>query len=395
MVKYHRKTAWVAQARKWVVILCFLFVTMGLVMPSAFAQVQVRPATAPTGNLPSLPTLKRVTELGTFTFGGIVMVNTEVGWTFTDSLQRTSDGGKTWQTIAQNSPEQSIGPVEVWDEQTAWYLTTDPQTFAPTALFRTNDGGQSWTRFAWIDPSQLLVTMSIVNGQAAWVDTVDGTGVYHLYLVGGSGQDWRAVTSPRPQGANDVYFISPTVGCATVFNPDGSSSVFVTHDGAETWTPVSLPLPAGVSATAALVSIWFPGFATQEIGYIEATFDDPTTLNSLTMQFYRTLDGGRSWHLDGGAEPENGAIAQLDLWHTTPQFLEIVVNGGDDLARLSLGTWKLQHVVWPNTNVLMLSFFTEQVMFVSGWNSDGSAQELFSTRDGGATWQQIATVPVS
>ena len=69
---------------------------------------------------------------------------------------------------------------------------------------RMNMAARAGRGFAWIHPSQQSGNHERGQWQAAWVDTMDAAGVFHLYLVGASGQTWQAVTSPGLQGTNNV-----------------------------------------------------------------------------------------------------------------------------------------------------------------------------------------------
>jgi photosystem II stability/assembly factor-like uncharacterized protein len=392
MMKHHRTMSWFVHARKGMVALCFLLVLMGLATPSAFAASHSQHTASTATNSASHFRLKHLTELGTFDFGGITMVTKKVGWTFTNKVQRTSDGGKTWQTVAQGNTQEYIGQVEVLDDQTAWYLADDAQTFTPTALYRTNDGGQTWTRFPWIDPAQQLISISVFDGQYAWVNTADFSGanaVYHLFLVGGTEQNWQEATEPSSDGANSIYFLSTKVGWATLAMPGNYGPIWTlyeTRDGGQTWAQQDLPTLAGLPDTATVSNIRFLGFGDQGEGYLTATFGDSTSYMQYATTVYRTLDGGKSWQ-SYGAPADGGYIVQLDQWHVPSLFLVTTAN----LAMLSHGTWASQQVTFPGS-AEMLSFFSDRLMFVSALTPDGSAQVLYKTQDGGASWQTVATV---
>lgn len=385
--------SWFTHARKGAIAFCFLLIFMGLVTPPALASSHSQHTATKARDLGSQLRLKHLTELGTFTFGGIAMVSENVGWTFTNTVQRTTDGGLTWQTVAQSDPQGQwfIGQLEVLDEQIAWFLATDSHTFANTALYRTNDGGQTWTRFPWINPRQVMIGMSVFDGQFAWVNTEDTIvgGINHLYLVGGDHQDWQAVTSPV-NGTNQIYFNSTKVGWAVGTSQSNSNSVstlFETRDGAHHWKPLKLQNPASLPATTVLLIRRIFGFANESIGYLEVAFQDAQGIT-----IYRTLDGGKSWEPYGDPQPENTLAIKMDTSRLEPTFPETRFNGGADLATLSLGTWKIHHILYPDS-VVMLSFLTDDVMFMSGYTPFFDGQVLFKSLDGGATWQTIATIP--
>lgn len=316
-------------------------------------------------------------------------------------MQHTSNDGQTWQTVAKATAQEDITPLFVFDGQTAWYTTTNTQTFATTALHRTGDGGQTWTTFLWISPTQFLDNISIFDQQFAWVSTVDNSGsqpVFHLYLVGGSAQSWHEVTPPGQNQIDNLYFLSQQVGWVAEQTTDGTSqALFMTSDGGQTWTQQTPPLPAGVPATDTL-NILFPGFGDAMHGYLRIMYSNPTTPAVDAEQFYATADGGASWQTYGASEPGRiEAVSQIDSWHlTTADPIVFTLKGAIPLGILRLGQWHTQHVHPPqNTIEALLTPLTNNTMFVSSFNSTNNAQLLYETRDGGTTWQLIATVPFS
>jgi photosystem II stability/assembly factor-like uncharacterized protein len=377
-----------------------------LILVVAFAVFAVSPTqshASTTADLASPFKLKNITTLGPFGPGGITMANEQVGWTLDGKgLQRTSDGGRTWQTVAHGTANEVIQPVFVLNGQTAWYTTINTNTLTTTALYRTNDGGKSWTRFQWISSTQFLIYVSIPDQNTAWISTSDASGNQYLYLVGGSGQRFREVTLPGPNQLQSLYFTSQVVGWATEPTADGSSAMlFTTRDGGQNWTQQSLPLPAGAPATDT-VSLNFLGFSNQKQGdgYLTATFSDPATGAIDATQIYASLDDGQSWQIYGSFEPANVFIvAQIDPWHITASNVIFVTPGEEqNLGILQSGVWTVQSialpdVAQPDNNGAWLTVLNSRVMFISAFNADSSAQILYKTQDGGITWQRVASVP--
>lgn len=399
----YRTTFWLTHLRRGTLVFCFLFFLTGFVTPVAFASAQSRSSVSATPTDSALSRLKNITTLGIAVPGGIVMTSQQEGWALaTNALQHTSDGAQTWLTVAQNTAQETIGKVVLLNGQTAWYTTNDTQTFATDSLNHTSDGGQTWTSIKWIDPSQFPVAFSIPDQTVAWVETVDTSGNAHLYLVGGTGQTWQQVTLPVPNQLDAFFFLSRKVGWAVEPTADGSSeNLFMTSDGAQSWTEETVPVPTGIPTTD-MMNINFLGFSDQTSGDLTATFSNPNSGAIDGTQVEGTADGGLSWQLDGAIEPTTTSgleITRVDLQKiTTANLIIITPEQPIGLATLQAGTWSVQNVSLPNVaqpdeNGAFFTVLTEKVMFVSSLSADGSTQILDETKDGGATWQQVASLP--
>lgn len=389
-----------------VLVLCCSFLLLGIIVPSAHAAslVQNAPVTAASA---TQPRLQSVTLLGFAGPGGVAMENANVGWTLTSALQHTSDGGKTWHTVARGSSSEIMGGAFILNGQVAWYETYDAQTFTTAALYRTSNSGQTWTRFAWADPSLSVNSLSIVNGQYAWIVGADynaDTPVFKLYLFGTSSQSgWQQVTPPAsgPNSVlNSVYFRSKNVGWLTAVIPNVNGNdlwiLYGTRDGGQTWTQTSLQLPAGVPDTAVLTNVRFPGFGDQQEGYLTATFGDSASYMVYSTQVYRTQDGGSSWQAYGAVKPEEGQIVRIDNWHVVDATFQFVAVGGEEqLASLQAGVWSIQSLTLPPNmpSTPFLVVLNAQLMFASAEDAGDSSQVLYRSRNGGASWQEIATIP--
>jgi photosystem II stability/assembly factor-like uncharacterized protein len=393
----HRNISWPLFMRKGALVLCFSLILMSITVSSAFASVRAQSeaisTTAP-------DTLQSVILLGGAGPGGVAMVDKKVGWTLTRTLRRTSDGGKTWQTVAQATDQEILGQTYVLNGQVAWYQTYDPQTYAISALYRTNDGGQTWKRFAWIDGGQFLQNMSIVDGQSAWISTNDSNSVSHLFLVGGASQDWQEVTLPAQSGSYYAYFTSQTAGYTTIVTPNdnGNSTytLYKTSDSGQTWTQPNLPLPVDVPTTAVPTNIRFLGFGNQQEGYLIAAFGDTNSYQIYNSYIYRTLDGGQTWQVYGGAIPTNTRVIQIDNWHVVhAAFAFVAIGGKVGLASLQAGSWGVENVTLPSnlSDSPFLSILSSNYLFMSAGTSDYTAQILYESHNDGQGWHQITSIP--
>jgi len=140
------------------------------------------------------------------------------GW-FGQVLQRSNDGGKTWEPVgnkfayegATGTHQWYDGTPHPWEFKRVWHLEpslTDPDTvFAgveDAAIFRTTDGGQSWTELPG------LRTHSTGN---KWQPGAGGMCLHSILL--------------DPTNANRMYVAISAAGA------------FRTDDAGQTWQPIN------------------------------------------------------------------------------------------------------------------------------------------------------------
>jgi photosystem II stability/assembly factor-like uncharacterized protein len=145
------------------------------------------------------------------------------GW-FGQLIQRSDDGGKTWEPVGNEFAYDGIpgthqwydGTQHPWEFKRVWYLEPapgDPDTVyagvEDAALFRSSDGGKSW---------QELSGLRSAKG--------------HLWQPGAGGMCLHTILLD-PRNSNRIFVAISAAGA------------FRTDDGGETWRPITHGLKSG------------------------------------------------------------------------------------------------------------------------------------------------------
>ncbi len=226
----------------------------------------------------------------------------------TGGVARSDDGGKTWMKSNEGMPENSV----------ATHILVDPQSpegerilyacVFDRGLYKSVDGGKSWN----------LVTKALGKHQYAWETRLSGKYLYFLCVRG-----W-------PDDS-------------TVVN----GAIFVSEDGAETWS--ELKLPEGVNAPLDLLVD--PGDPDRM--YVSCW---PSTVNGSDEKggVFRTDDAGKSWK-QVFDESCRVYAAALDPRNTKTVFINTFQNAawrsddrGDTWKRLGGYTFKWGHRPVPD-----------------------------------------------
>jgi photosystem II stability/assembly factor-like uncharacterized protein len=216
---------------------------------------------------------------------------------FGQIIQRSSDGGKTWEQPGTPKGEPAMTPEGMpkgesnkfvydtaktpltthqwydgtqhpWEFKRVWHLEpslTDPDTVyagvEDAAMFKSTDGGKNWHE---------LSSLRRAKGDQ-WAPGAGGLGLHTILLD---------PTNPK-----------------RIFIAISSAGTFRTDDGGETWKPI----------TKGLHSLYIPD-PNAEIGHcVHRIAMHPTRPNTLFMQKHwdvmRSDDGGDNWHEISGDLP--------------------------------------------------------------------------------------------
>lgn len=297
----------------------------------------------------------------------------------------TTDGGQTWSLLSRDA----IGPF-VMDGSGVGLSAGGFCEYSPceSAILVTKDGGAHWIET--FSSTLWLTGLTLVGGEAWVIGNSCGysdRGSCPRYLLKSTdgGQTWSQ--SELPVKAFGLSISRPTARdawIATSTGGPGTAEIFVTHDGGATWE--SLPHPTAGAAWEAEIF-----FRTPQQGWL--LVGGQPGAGSEAKELFGTVDGGMTWtHLLGGpADMSPGyvgpllftsdqegwlALAHVALLHTT--------DGGKHwTASLSAADDRGD----PSTAVQ----FTDGQ---HGWTMTryylaDRRQALWSTQDGGATWQQV------
>jgi photosystem II stability/assembly factor-like uncharacterized protein len=302
-------------------------------------------------------------------------------------LLATEDGGRTWKTVLKQVP---IAPClsqyrELRGYGNGFHLTPAKYATATTAWakggLRTSDSGAHWRD---VSPAALREGTSTRLYPPGYVDFyLDGDHAWQVGVYGGATTCSDHITS------------------------------FATSDGGKSWrqsAPVALDLPPGVETGMPQF-----GFTDLKSGWMFVPFGAGVSSDSMwgksptSAYLFTTSDGGLTWRRVATIDPsvskgltstnpncQQGGLGQVTFSSATIGWMSVnCVNGKLLMTQDGGANWKVQSIsVGCDCYVPLPTFVDSKHGFIQVYGAKAGGSFVVSTSDGGATWQQMSSLPV-
>jgi photosystem II stability/assembly factor-like uncharacterized protein len=355
-------------------------------------QVATASVPAPTSSAVASPVVgPEVDEFG--------LTDAEHGWVLSDGrLFLTADGGRTWTFALDLADPRSIPLITFVDAQHGWVVPFRSTEDGPAIVQRTADGGQTWQQASIPSVYGIpggLVFFDSAHGLLAF-DGRNGT-PGSLWSTSDGGATWAKVASlpvaivgaiSFGDGGKTGWALAASEPNPPAGNPP-TNELYVTHDAGATWQRSTLPAPpAGWTADEwqpileaapsvfvtgeAILSAWYGNgvagetqlLVTQDAG---ASWSVAATISSLSPVPVDALDA-KTWIAASPDEAGTGTIT-----------LKVTTDGG--------GTWhSIGDVTAGGANYAQVAFADRQ----HGWALDNPALQLYATDNGGSSWRLLS-----
>ncbi len=218
------------------------------------------------------------------------------------AINKTSDGGKTWQTVFSHEPGQvseslpssgSKNGITFLDNNVGFITGSQPVT-EDLYLYRTNDGGISWEQKScenlpvfgegdmWVPSPVRRINQSVAFVAIEALIAERDTTVTHWCKTEDAGESWQYVSSQDQIEFSD--FGSPTFGVAY-----GNGKMLRTIDGGLTWddyTPNTCPGMVPVSVQV----------VSDVLAYMVCSSNAPGDLEALNQnRLFVSMSNARLW----------------------------------------------------------------------------------------------------
>ncbi|MFN8668800.1 MAG: exo-alpha-sialidase [Gemmatimonadaceae bacterium] len=252
-----------------------------------------------------------------------IYVSQSSGW-FGQIIQRSNDGGKTWETMGNQFPYDGVpgthqwydGTPHPWEFKRVWHLEPslhDPDTVyagvEDAALFRTTDGGQTWHELSglrkhgsgaqWMPGAGGLGLHTIVqhptNPKRMWI-AISAAGVFR---TDDGGESWE----PANKGLTSKYIADPnaTVGfCVHNLSLNASNperlymqlhwNVMRSDNGADSWQLISGDLPSDFGFPVQVHS-----HDPETVYVVPIKSDSEHYPPDAKLRVYRSRNAGKDW----------------------------------------------------------------------------------------------------
>jgi photosystem II stability/assembly factor-like uncharacterized protein len=338
----------------------------------------------------------------------IGLLSEREGWeTSGQSLNMTSDGGRSWHDITPANSQGNCCTVFFIDSMHGWAGGAWSIASPTLKIFRTADGGTTWSQISEPGPtsfSPCCPTLDFIDANHGWLIYNDsqalavGTGFTgKLMQTSDGGAHWTAlpdlpaVAAQRPFFTDtSVHFIDTHTGWYVGWNEQITQHLYVTHDGGQSWSEQHVPVPTSESAQSKYLAV--PSFLSPTRGVLPITLADGRVMVDVSD------DGGSTWKLDpvmSTVFPQNRRPA-ASIGMAAPTFVGngvVALVVGPDLELNTGGGWKTITPAGATGGIYDIQFANSRV----GWALIvhqcqvvcSSQYELRKTTDGGRTWTDV------
>jgi photosystem II stability/assembly factor-like uncharacterized protein len=220
-------------------------------------------------------------------------------------LYRTSDGGRSWQSLGKPATHSCGGGptyLSFVDAQNGWMEPVSPNGPAGE-LLGTADGGRTWKQLASGPPGQArppalpcLAPIRFVTRSTGWMARCEDGGVYSTHDGGRRWSRARIGVSDRADARFDLPWfagssgvVAATIGSRSPTEPAGTRAVVfsVTRDGGRDWSVRAARRVASCPLTPYFTNVWPASVVGPRVWWIVAGRSRPVV--------QVTSDGGRRW----------------------------------------------------------------------------------------------------
>ncbi|MGH2571350.1 MAG: WD40/YVTN/BNR-like repeat-containing protein, partial [bacterium] len=325
---------------------------------------------------------------------------------------KTTDGGSTWFPTFDDESSLSIGSIAIDPNapETIWVGTGEPNggggsvTYGGTGVFKSTNGGATWTNMGLpasrhigrvvVDPSASDRVFVAVLG-AMW-STNPERGVYRTTNGGASWQQVHALNDST--GAIDLAIdpSNPDRVYAAMWErtraPDNlnyggnGSGIWRSTDGGDTWSELTIGLPAGPSVGRIGLSLAASSPSTLYAIYADAS---PGSF----MGVYKTTNGGDTWtQTNDGAL--SGVYATYGWW-----FGNIRVDPANANRVFVLGFTYFRSTngggSWSDVGSSMHVDHHGQAFAPGGVIWEGNDGGMYKSTNGGSAWTKLPDLPLT
>jgi photosystem II stability/assembly factor-like uncharacterized protein len=337
------------------------------------------------------------TDPGPLVLAAIQRLNARVGYLSAaygtgPGLAKTSDGGMTWQRAP--IPADYLTSLRFIDEQVGWAVGLVNRK---GMVLRTQDGGQHWETVLAIptDVGQPIRQIQAIDGLRAWAVTQDqspcqGLCPSDLQRTTDGGQTWTTLVHAEIAA---IRFASASRGWVALANTPSPGSIEVreTSDGGMTWR-ASLDTNAGFVAGLDAATTSIAWLLTNDTAYCSAS-------DCQKYNLFRTDNGGLNWSSLGNPKDftkgcSGGNLAGPLFASTGRGWLGLALGAGgaavgpggilrsDDGGR----TWRC---ATTPPNISVVSAADPLHVWAMSQHRLTQSAALYTTEDGGASWQAL------
>lgn len=140
-------------------------------------------------------------------------------------IQKTVDGGKTFQTVFNETGRLYFNGIDCIDDNNCWVVGEGPDS---AWIFKTSDGGRTWVEQYTMDGGISLIDVQFLDANEGWA--VGGQflpntfNAVFLYTTDG-GKTWTNTNSIANAYPNSITIAAPGKAFATAFLRNGLSAI--------------------------------------------------------------------------------------------------------------------------------------------------------------------------